>query len=120
MTYDERPYAGDLRGRWSRTRRSSTPRPHAGPRDEPKTGNIAGPRPNRNQRGDVEKGLAEAEVVDEATYYGPVHTHAPLETHGVIANWEGDQLTLYASTQGSSPCATASPRRSASTARTST
>ncbi|HEU5324093.1 MAG TPA: molybdopterin cofactor-binding domain-containing protein, partial [Methylomirabilota bacterium] len=30
----------------------------------------------------------------------PVHTHAPLETHGVIATWEGDQLTIHASTQG--------------------
>ena len=36
----------------------------------------------------------------EATYYVPVHTHAPLETHGVIAKWEGDQLTIWASTQG--------------------
>ena len=30
----------------------------------------------------------------------PVHTHSPLETHGVIAQWEGDQLTIWASTQG--------------------
>ncbi len=69
------------------------------PRDLPKTGNIAGPRPNRNQRGDVDKGFAEAEVVHEGSYYCPVHTHAPLETHGVVASWEGDQLTIYASTQ---------------------
>jgi xanthine dehydrogenase YagR molybdenum-binding subunit len=28
-----------------------------------------------------------------------VHTHSCLETHGVVAAWEGEQLTVYASTQ---------------------
>ncbi len=28
-----------------------------------------------------------------------MHTHSPLETHGVVASWEGDQLTIHASTQ---------------------
>jgi xanthine dehydrogenase YagR molybdenum-binding subunit len=51
-------------------------------------------------RGDVDKGFAEADTVVEGTYYVPVHTHAALETHGVVASWEGDQLTVYASTQG--------------------
>src|SRR4029453_9621744 len=39
------------------------------------------------------------DVTVESTYYVPVHTHSPLETHGVIAKWEGDQLTIWASTQ---------------------
>src|SRR5688572_12867003 len=64
-------------------------------------GNILGPRVPRNgTRGDVAKGFAEAEVTVESTYRVPVHTHAPLETHGVVASWEGDQLTIHASTQG--------------------
>ncbi|HYN01831.1 MAG TPA: molybdopterin cofactor-binding domain-containing protein, partial [Vicinamibacteria bacterium] len=70
-------------------------------KDVPRKGNVFGPGPRaRGGRGDLEKGFAEAEVVHEGTYYCPVHTHSPLETHGVVASWEGDQLTVYASTQG--------------------
>jgi xanthine dehydrogenase YagR molybdenum-binding subunit len=69
-------------------------------KDIPRKGNVVGPGPRARIRGDVEKGFAEADAVHEGTYYVPVHTHAPLETHGVVASWEGDQLTVYASTQG--------------------
>jgi xanthine dehydrogenase YagR molybdenum-binding subunit len=69
-------------------------------RDVPRKGNVFGPGRSRGNRGDVEKGFAEAEVVHEGTYYCAVHTHSPLETHGVVASWEADQLTVYASTQG--------------------
>jgi xanthine dehydrogenase YagR molybdenum-binding subunit len=62
---------------------------------------VVGPKTDpRGVRGDVDKGFAEAEASVDATYYIPVHTHAPLETHGVVARWEGDQLTIWASTQG--------------------
>jgi xanthine dehydrogenase YagR molybdenum-binding subunit len=71
-------------------------------KDIPRKGNVVGPAGGRRGggRGDLDKGFAEAEVVHEATYYLPVHTHACLETHGVVAAWEGEQLTVYASTQG--------------------
>ena len=70
-------------------------------KDVPRKGNVFGPGArSRGNRGDLDKGFAEAEVVHEGTYYCPVHTHSPLETHGVVASWEGDQLTVYASTQG--------------------
>src|SRR5262245_4006444 len=70
------------------------------PPNVPRNGNVLGPTlPRNGTRGDVDKGFAEASAVVEATYRLPVHTHAPLETHGVIAKWEGDQLTIYASTQ---------------------
>ena len=71
-------------------------------KDIERKGNVAGPTSGRRGggRGDVEKGFAEADATIEATYYCPVHTHSPLETHGVVASWEGDQLTVYASTQG--------------------
>jgi len=68
-------------------------------RDMGRNGNVAGPRQNRGNRGDVEKGFAEADAVHEASYYCPVHTHSCLETHGVVASWEGDELTIHASTQ---------------------
>jgi xanthine dehydrogenase YagR molybdenum-binding subunit len=77
------------------------------PANAPRKGNVAGPLPpaaaggaRGGTRGDIEKGLAEADTVHEATYRLAVHTHAVLETHGVVARWEGDQLTVYTSTQG--------------------
>jgi xanthine dehydrogenase YagR molybdenum-binding subunit len=74
------------------------------PENEPdarRKGNLVGPNVSpRGKRGDLAKGLAEAEVVHEGTYTLPVHTHCCLETHGVVARWEGERLTVWASTQG--------------------
>jgi xanthine dehydrogenase YagR molybdenum-binding subunit len=50
-------------------------------------------------RGNVETGLAEADVVVEAEYRTQVQTHVPMETHGIVADWREDGLTIYASTQ---------------------
>src|SRR5690606_22518744 len=36
------------------------------------------------------------------TYRTQVQTHSALETHGVVAHWEPEGLTVYASTQGTS------------------
>ena len=101
VTYKERPFAPELRA----AMKEGAPYVYdldksPASRDVPRKGNVAGPTGGRGSRGDVEKGFAEAEVVHEGTYYCPVHTHSPLETHGVVASWEGDQLTVYASTQG--------------------
>jgi xanthine dehydrogenase YagR molybdenum-binding subunit len=52
------------------------------------------------ERGDVQKGFAEADVVLEQTYTTACEIHTPLELHGCVANWEGDRLTLWESTQG--------------------
>jgi len=62
---------------------------------------VVGPNVPRQggSKGDIDKGFQEAEVTIEATYYIPTHTHQPLESHGVVAKWDGDQLTVYASTQ---------------------
>jgi xanthine dehydrogenase YagR molybdenum-binding subunit len=48
---------------------------------------------------DLERAFREADVVVEATYRTQVQTHSPLETHGAIARWEADTLTLWTSTQ---------------------
>ena len=49
--------------------------------------------------GDPEKGFQQSEVVSEGRYGVPVITHCCLETHGQVAEWEGDSLKVWASTQ---------------------
>jgi xanthine dehydrogenase YagR molybdenum-binding subunit len=69
-----------------------------GPAGVPQKGNVRGPvgRP----RGDVAKALAEADVVIDGEYHTQVQTHCPMETHGAVADWRPEGLTVYASTQG--------------------
>jgi xanthine dehydrogenase YagR molybdenum-binding subunit len=69
-----------------------------GPKDVPQTGNVHGPE--KKTKGDPEAGFKEADVVVEGEYYTQVQTHSALETHGVVADWKPDELTVYASTQG--------------------
>ncbi len=54
---------------------------------------------NDYSRGDIEKGLAEADIVLERTYRTAVEIHHPAETHASIAKWEGENLTVWDSTQ---------------------
>ena len=49
--------------------------------------------------GDADKVLAGAPARVEQTYTTPMETHNPMEPHATIAAWDGDQLTLYDSTQ---------------------
>ncbi len=51
-------------------------------------------------RGNVEKGFAEADVVLEETYRTECELHTPTELHGCVAQWDGDLLTIWQSTQG--------------------
>jgi xanthine dehydrogenase YagR molybdenum-binding subunit len=102
ITYEERPFVPEIR----RAMEIDSPlvyEPDEVParKDLPRSGNIVGPIPGRRStaRGDVEKGLQEAEATVEATYAIPVHTHSCLESHVVVAQWEGDELTVHASTQ---------------------
>jgi xanthine dehydrogenase YagR molybdenum-binding subunit len=52
------------------------------------------------ERGDVERGLREADVMVEQTYSTQSALHNAMEPHGCTAAWEGDTLVLYESTQG--------------------
>jgi xanthine dehydrogenase YagR molybdenum-binding subunit len=61
-------------------------------------GNVS--RRQDKDRGDPDKALAESDAVLEDTYRTQVQTHSCLETHGMVCKWEGDQLTAWASTQG--------------------
>ena len=56
--------------------------------------------PNHDERGDIERGLAEADVVVEAEYRTQSVLHNSMETHQSVCQWEGDdRLTVYISTQ---------------------
>jgi len=47
----------------------------------------------------VEAAHGEADVVVEAEYSTQVQTHSCLETHGCVCKWDGDKVTVWASTQ---------------------
>jgi xanthine dehydrogenase YagR molybdenum-binding subunit len=64
----------------------------------PQVGNVHGPATKK--RGDHEAGFKDAEVTVEGEYWTQVQVHAALETHGVVADWKPEELTVYASTQG--------------------
>jgi xanthine dehydrogenase YagR molybdenum-binding subunit len=51
------------------------------------------------QAGDLEAGFAQAVQTIEASYETQVQTHVSLETHGCVCEWQGDNLTSWASTQ---------------------
>jgi len=55
--------------------------------------------PRRYERGDVERGFAEADVVVEAEYRTQTVLHNSMETHQTICEWQGDRLDVYISTQ---------------------
>jgi xanthine dehydrogenase YagR molybdenum-binding subunit len=52
------------------------------------------------ERGNVENGFAEADVVLEESYRCECEIHTPMEPHGCVARWDGDSLTIWESTQG--------------------
>jgi xanthine dehydrogenase YagR molybdenum-binding subunit len=64
----------------------------------PRKGNVVGPR--ATNKGNVEEGFRKADKIVEATYVTQVQTHSALETHGIVAKWDGDDLTVWGSTQG--------------------
>ncbi|MBA2949653.1 xanthine dehydrogenase family protein molybdopterin-binding subunit [Streptomyces himalayensis] len=51
------------------------------------------------ERGDVDAGFAQADVVVEGTFTTPDNTNNPLGLMATIAFWHGDSLTVHDSTQ---------------------
>jgi xanthine dehydrogenase YagR molybdenum-binding subunit len=49
--------------------------------------------------GDPDKAFGAAQVRVERTYTTPMETHNPMEPHATLAAWQGEDLTLYDSTQ---------------------
>lgn len=56
--------------------------------------------PGQVWRGDVEAGLAAADIRVDASFRFAANHHNPLEPLTTTAVWDGDQLTLYDSCQG--------------------
>jgi xanthine dehydrogenase YagR molybdenum-binding subunit len=52
------------------------------------------------ERGRLEDGFASADVVLEESYSTPCVIHTTLETHGCVAQWDGQRVTVWESTQG--------------------
>jgi len=109
VTYEVKPHVVQL----ARAMREDSPQVHEAPVAQKRTeaddapATRGGPvrKGNLNiqpiiNTGDVAKGFADADVVIEATYATEVQTHSALETHGGVCKWDGDDLTVYASTQG--------------------
>jgi xanthine dehydrogenase YagR molybdenum-binding subunit len=111
VTYEPLPHVTDL----EEAMKDGAPAVFTGPTEQPATaggggaapglpqrGNVRGPDTGRMfglPRGDAIQGLSDADVVVEATYRTQVQTHVPMETHGMVADWREDGLTIYASTQ---------------------
>ena len=60
-------------------------------------GNVA--ESGTHKRGDVRRAIREADAVVDATYRTSTQIHNSLETHGAVAAWDGDVLTVWESTQ---------------------
>lgn len=56
--------------------------------------------PRTIERGDVEAGLAAADVVVEESYRTSCELHTPMETFVSVARWDGSRLTVWDSSQG--------------------
>src|SRR5262249_8416719 len=72
----------------------------AAPRVRPDGPNVApmgGGRPT--EKGDVDAAFREAAAIIEGTYEAQTRLHCSLEPHGHVCKWDGDQLTVWASTQ---------------------
>ena len=59
--------------------------------------------PQRYSRGDVQKGLSDADAVIEMSFNTACELHTPMELHGCVADWDGNSLTIWESTQGVYP-----------------
>ncbi|WP_214319824.1 xanthine dehydrogenase family protein molybdopterin-binding subunit [Nonomuraea sediminis] len=50
--------------------------------------------------GSIDEALASAAVRITAMYTSPAETHAAMEPHPTVAEWDGDHVTVYTATQG--------------------
>lgn len=62
--------------------------------------NLLFKEPRTHARGDVDAGLKAADVVITRELRTPCALHSALEPHSAVAEWDGDALTVWESTQG--------------------
>jgi xanthine dehydrogenase YagR molybdenum-binding subunit len=60
---------------------------------------MLGNQPTAHARGSAEPALDGAHTKIAQLYRTPTEHHNPMETHGTVAAWDGDTLTVYDSTQ---------------------
>lgn len=70
----------------------------AAPKIHPK-GNIAREKPGILERGNIEKGFQEADLVYEGKYYTPMLQHVTAEPRACVARWNRGKLTVWDSLQ---------------------
>jgi xanthine dehydrogenase YagR molybdenum-binding subunit len=63
-------------------------------------GNVMEHAPLVMSRGNVDAGLKAADIVLHREFRTPVQLHTALETHGAVAEWDDDRVTVWESTQG--------------------
>ncbi len=64
------------------------------------SGNVPKGQPRVAQRGNVDAARASADVVVTLELRTPCALHTAMEPHGAAAEWNGDDLTVWESTQG--------------------
>ncbi|TVM32868.1 xanthine dehydrogenase family protein molybdopterin-binding subunit [Oceanidesulfovibrio marinus] len=52
------------------------------------------------ERGDIAAGFSQADTVLELDLMTQTELQTPVELHGCVARWDGDELTIWESTQG--------------------
>jgi xanthine dehydrogenase YagR molybdenum-binding subunit len=79
------------------TEEAALKEPGKGTVPNPGQGNV---RPSGQRSvGNVEDAFGKADAVVEGTYSVPVQCHCCLEPHGMVAEWQGNNLTVWCSTQ---------------------
>src|SRR3990170_4731426 len=66
-------------------------------------GNLRNAKPYEYAHGDINNGFAEADFIVEHTFRSQYQMHACLESHCSVAQWQGDKLTVWDSTQAVHP-----------------
>lgn len=69
------------------------------PDEAVRRGELVDDEPRVRERGDYERGLAEADVVIEAEFRTQVVLHNSMETHQAAVQWVGDGVEVHISTQ---------------------
>ncbi|MBI2819876.1 MAG: xanthine dehydrogenase family protein molybdopterin-binding subunit, partial [Acidobacteria bacterium] len=67
-------------------------------------GNIRDGDPSLSERGNLEEGFRQADYIYEQEFITKHHNNAQMERRVSLAQWTGDRLTVWASTQGIYNC----------------
>ncbi|MFH0795004.1 MAG: molybdopterin cofactor-binding domain-containing protein, partial [bacterium] len=88
VKYEKKPFVVDK----EIARRPGAPLVHEG--------SNSSSRDSGKPRAEVQAALEKSDKIFGDTYRTQVQTHSALETHGAVAEWDGDNLTVWTSTQG--------------------